>query len=191
MLAMADRKGRVWASIPGLANRARITVEACGEAIASFLGPDPYSRTKDHDGKRIEEIDGGWRLLNHEKYRSIQDEETIKESKRKWWHDNRGALEKPRKARSHSIQAEAEAEADTKVKSYKTARKLATPLPEDFKISERVKSWATEKGFTDLDPDLEFFVGRMKANGKKYIDWDEAFMNCIREDWPGLRKERR
>jgi len=192
MLAMADRKGRVWASLPGLANRARISVEDCQGAIVSFLGPDPYSRTKDHDGRRIEEIDGGWRLLNHEKYRTLQDEETIKESKRKWWHENKEELEKTRKARSHSIQAEAEAEADTeaKIKSKsKSARKRATPLPEDFKISERVKSWADAKGLVDLEPDLEFFVGRMRASGKAYIDWDEAFMNCVREDWAGLRKK--
>ena len=72
----------------------------------------------------------------------------------------------------------------------KSARKLATPLPADFKISERVKAWASEKGFTDLEPDLEFFTGRMKANGKTYADWDEAFMNCVREDWAKLREKR-
>lgn len=190
MLAMADRKGRVWASVPGLANRARISVEDCGAAIMSFLGPDPYSRTKDHDGRRIEEIDGGWRLLNHEKYRALQDEETIKESKRKWWHENKEQLEKTRKPRRRSIQAEAEAEAEAYKEKKKGARKRATTLPLDFKISERVKSWADAKGLTDLEPDLEFFVGRMKANGKTYVDWDEAFMNCIREDWAGLRGKR-
>lgn len=68
------------------------------------------------------------------------------------------------------------------------ARERATPLPPDFKISERVKTWADSKGLTALEEDLEFFVGRMRANGKKYIDWDEAFMNCVREDWAGLRK---
>jgi uncharacterized protein YdaU (DUF1376 family) len=67
-------------------------------------------------------------------------------------------------------------------------KRRGTPLPSDFKISDRVKSWAHEKGLTDLESDLEFFVGRMKANGKTYVDWDEAFMNCVREDWAGLRK---
>lgn len=66
--------------------------------------------------------------------------------------------------------------------------KKGTPLPGDFQISERVKSWAEEKGLVDLESDLEFFIGRMKANGKTYVDWDEAFMNCVREDWAGLRK---
>lgn len=84
MLAMADRQGRVWASIPGLANRARISVDAARAAIAAFLGPDPDSRTPENEGRRIEPIDGGWRLLNHEKYRTIRDEESVKESKRRY-----------------------------------------------------------------------------------------------------------
>lgn len=184
MLAMTDRQGRVFGSIPGLANRARIDVEACRGAIASFLAPDPDSRTKDAEGRRIEEIDGGWRLLNHAKYRALQDQETVKEAKRKWWQENR-ALDKTRKTRSRSIQAEADTEADTKRKKKKPE---ATPLPESFGISERVKSWAQQKGYSDLQAYFDFFVGRMRANGKTYVEWDDAFMNCIREDWPELRK---
>lgn len=89
MLAMADRHGRVWAAIPGLANRARITVDECRTAIECFLMPDRDSRTKENEGRRIEPIDGGWRLLNHAKYRAIRDEETIRESKRKYMENKR------------------------------------------------------------------------------------------------------
>lgn len=89
MLAMADHAGRVWGSIPGLANRARVPLEDCETAIQTFLSPDPYSRTKDHEGRRIEAIDGGWRLLNHEKYRKIRDEESVKESKRRYINERR------------------------------------------------------------------------------------------------------
>jgi hypothetical protein len=127
MLAMADKHGRVWGSIPGLANRARIDVEACRGAIASFLSPDADSRTKEYEGRRIEEIDGGWRLLNHAKYRAIQDEENVRESKRKWWHENRGKLDNPRKTRSHSIQAEADTEADTKEKKKGKTGSVTSP----------------------------------------------------------------
>jgi uncharacterized protein YdaU (DUF1376 family) len=69
----------------------------------------------------------------------------------------------------------------------KSARKRATPLPGDFAISERVKTWAQEKRFGSLEAHLEFFVGRMRASGKTYVDWDEAFMNCVREDWGEIR----
>jgi hypothetical protein len=79
MLAMADKRGRVWASIPGLADRARVTIEECEAALASFLAPDPYSRTPDHEGRRIEKIDGGWWLINYTKKRNAVDEEYQRE----------------------------------------------------------------------------------------------------------------
>jgi hypothetical protein len=61
-----------------------------------------------------------------------------------------------------------------------------TSLPADFSISERVRAWATEKGHRRLDARLEHFVGYAKRSGKKYVDWDEAFMSAIREDWAKL-----
>jgi len=91
MLAMADRKGRVWSSIPGLANRARISIEFCEEALGKFKSPDKYSRTPDNDGIRIKDIEGGWQLLNYEKYRAIHDDDSMLESKRKYINTRRAA----------------------------------------------------------------------------------------------------
>jgi len=79
LLAMADRDGAVEASLPGLAKRAGVTLEECQAAVESFLSSDPYSRTKDHDGRRIAEVDGGWVLLNHAKYREKMNAEDRKE----------------------------------------------------------------------------------------------------------------
>lgn len=93
MLAMADRKGRVFASIPGFARRAAITLEEAEAALRTFLAPDPYSRTKEHEGRRISEIDGGWQLLNYAKYRAIRDEETIRESKAEHMRRKRAATD--------------------------------------------------------------------------------------------------
>jgi len=75
MLAMCDKNGRVFASIPGLAKYASVPIENAEKALKKFMSPDPYSRTKDHEGRRIEEIEGGWQLLNHAKYRAIRNEE--------------------------------------------------------------------------------------------------------------------
>lgn len=63
-----------------------------------------------------------------------------------------------------------------------------SPMPDGFGISERVRTWATEKGHGQLDDYLEFFVSKVKAKGYVYVDWDEALMGCIREDWPEYRK---
>jgi len=85
MLAIADKNGEVQGSIPGLARISGVPVEDCRAAIAKFLAPDPDSRTKDDEGRRIEEIDGGWALLNHNKYRDMasKDEQRQAEAMRK------------------------------------------------------------------------------------------------------------
>ena len=82
MLAMSDQFGRVHAAIPGLAKRANVSIEKTEIAIKKFLSPDQYSRTKDHDGRRIEEAEGGWRLLNHQLYRDLKHADDRKEQNR-------------------------------------------------------------------------------------------------------------
>lgn len=62
-------------------------------------------------------------------------------------------------------------------------RGLTTPLPKDFGVSERVAAWCAERGVENVERHLEYFVGYARANGKKYVDWDQAFMNAIRDDW--------
>jgi hypothetical protein len=79
MLAMVNRDGVVEASLPGLADAARVTLDECIEAIQVLSSPDPYSRTKAHEGRRIAECDGGWLLLNHRKYRDKLDAEDRRE----------------------------------------------------------------------------------------------------------------
>jgi hypothetical protein len=61
-------------------------------------------------------------------------------------------------------------------------------LAGDFVISARVLEWAAEKGFDNLQAHFEAFVSKAKAKGYQYVDWDEAFMGAIRNDWAGLRK---
>lgn len=84
MLAMANRDGVIEASIPGLAKRAGVSRKQAEESIDVFLAPDPDSRTSDHEGRRIEKVDGGWVLLNHEKYREKEspDEQRAKAAAR-------------------------------------------------------------------------------------------------------------
>lgn len=69
LLAKCNRDGIVEASIPGLADAARVTIPECLSALEVLKKPDPYSRTKEHDGRRVEDVDGGWKILNHAKYR--------------------------------------------------------------------------------------------------------------------------
>lgn len=78
MLALADKDGVVEASVPGLADVARVSLEQAMDALDRFQKPDKYSRNKASEGRRIEEIAGGWRLLNHYHYRQLMSAEERK-----------------------------------------------------------------------------------------------------------------
>lgn len=63
------------------------------------------------------------------------------------------------------------------------------PIPADFVISDRVKAWAAAKGHTRLVERFDHFVSAAKARGYEYVDWDEAFMGAVRDDWAKLGKD--
>lgn len=81
MLALVNRDGIVEASIPGLADFAKVSIEECEAALERLQEPDEYSRTPDHEGRRIEKIQGGWRVLNYKSYRQKFDED----DRRAYW----------------------------------------------------------------------------------------------------------
>ena len=66
-------------------------------------------------------------------------------------------------------------------------KKSKTLMPEDFSISDRVRTWAGKRGFPDLDQHLEAFKAKCAAKAYTYADWDAAFMEAVREDWAKLR----
>lgn len=79
LLAMADKDGIVEASIPGLSTFARVSIPEVEAALEVLKSPDPYSRTKTNEGRRIEPVDGGWFVINHAKFRNQIDGEERRE----------------------------------------------------------------------------------------------------------------
>lgn len=82
MLVLADRNGYVAGTAPGLASIARVTLDECEAALAVLMAPDTHSRTKEHGGRRIEIIEGGWTILNHAKYRELRSDSQIATAER-------------------------------------------------------------------------------------------------------------
>lgn len=117
MLALADRDGVVEASIPGLADAARVSLPECERALAILSAPDPYSRSKLKDGRRIEACKGGWSLVNYDEYRhraSKEDSlEKAAERQRRWRARNARETPVTLVTRNNDI-AEAEEEASQK-----------------------------------------------------------------------------
>ena len=123
MLAMSDQHGQVEGSIPGLAHQARLGISETETALKKLLAPDPYSRSRDHDGRRIAKIEGGWLILNHLKYRNKMSEDDRRERDRERQRRHRSKAsavtcdvtpecDRSRLSRK-SRHTEAEAEADT------------------------------------------------------------------------------
>lgn len=94
MLASTDEHGCVVATMSKLARDARVEIDACQRAIEKFLSPDEASLTSSNNGRRIEPIEGGWRLLNHEKFRNMMTEE----SKREYFRNKRREYREKEKA---------------------------------------------------------------------------------------------
>lgn len=125
MLAMADQDGIVYATVPGLANIARITLGECERALRKFQQPDPYSRTKAEEGRRVREIEGGWLLINHGAYRALMSAEDRKERdrlrKQKQRAKNRDVPQNvPLCPQTSAMSQQAEAEANTEAEAIKS-----------------------------------------------------------------------
>jgi hypothetical protein len=69
LLALSDKDGYVAGSIPGLADLARVSIAECEQALEKLQQADKYSRSPEHDGRRLEVVEGGWLILNRAKYR--------------------------------------------------------------------------------------------------------------------------
>ena len=145
LLAMANQHGEVIASVPGIARIADVSVKEAGDAIDLFQQPDKYSSSKDFDGRRIKEIDGGWWLLNHEKFRKLasKDEQKSKSAiRQKRYRENKALRSSVTKRNTvtHSnatvTQERDIAEADTETKAE------ADPAPPSTGTAQDQDPWS-------------------------------------------------
>lgn len=74
-LARANWHGIVEGSIPGLAYLCHMEVMDFERCLEVLIAPDKYSRNQENDGRRIESIPGGWKILNYEIYREKNQEQ--------------------------------------------------------------------------------------------------------------------
>lgn len=189
MLAMADRHGQVFASIPGLADSAKVTLDECIEALEVFSSPDKYSRTKDYEGRRIVEIDGGWLLLNYEKFRERRDDEEqrIQTRDRVRRHRERAralgndVTESVTATQSNDIQKQIQKQKAEEKNTSK--KKKASRLPDDFIVTDELLEWAMlKRPSIDTSLETEKFVNYWTAKSGKdatKLDWNATWRNWI------------
>lgn len=81
LLLCADCEGRVMMTNQAIARRIGASLEEVEWGLLELQKPDPMSKTVDHDGRRIEPVEGhgyGWKVLNFEFYRSLKDPEQLR-----------------------------------------------------------------------------------------------------------------
>lgn len=196
MLALADQTGGVHASIPGLAMVARVDIEATRKALENLMAPDPDSRTKEHEGRRIEEIDGGWRILNYAKYCAMMSKAERQEYKARWMRekrrqqsgrdvDNGGHEGTPDDARGRGGHTQ------TQTQTHTNKNTGARSAPPAFK---EVSDYAKSKGKTEEQATAFWShwesVG-WKRNKQPIVKWKAAFANwCIKDTQLATAKRR-
>ena len=175
LLAMANKDGEVLASIPGLARRAGVTLADAETALTALQSPDPYSRTPDFEGRRIEKVEGGYFLLNYAKYRKKMNEEERREYLRVKQAERRERLKRagtstpvnngqPPSTKSTQAEGEAEAEAEAGEKAKRSDRNPT--------------SGSRKNGKVEFPETLERFweayprAGRIRSSRKKVlVEW--------------------
>jgi len=131
LLALADRDGLANISLPGLAHFAGVTTEEAQAAIDKFQAPDAFSRSSEHEGRRIEPIDGGWLILNYDKYRQTRSPEDVRERGRirtqRWREKKRHASRVSHNVtKRHGDKCDDKAEAEADIHSLDSTNSIAT-----------------------------------------------------------------
>lgn len=78
LLSRTDGDGIARVSADFLAGITRKPDEEIARCLSVLEKPDPSSRTRDHEGRRIERVNGGFKVLNYQAYRETVDRESIR-----------------------------------------------------------------------------------------------------------------
>jgi len=166
LLAMCGRRGVVEASIPGLAKAAGVSMAECQDALARLTSPDPFSRTEEHEGRRIEKIPGGWLILNYLKYRNRVDEDAQRIATAERVRKHRSKVTRPvtvtdgnAEKRQAEAEAEAEAEADPEYSPSKKKARTCVYSPEFLSFwaayPKKKAKWDAFKAWKKESPPLD------------------------------------
>lgn len=87
LLAMCDKTGIVYGSRAGLGRMANLEPDEADTAWEVLLAPDPNSsdriRSPETQGRRVEEVPGGFKLLNFNYYTALRNDDDRREQNRK------------------------------------------------------------------------------------------------------------
>ena len=216
LLVAADYEGLYLGTLPGLAGKARVTLDQARHAVWRLQQPDEESRTPDNDGRRIEVIPGvGFKLLNYQKYRDKRSPKQVSDAAYKAAQRarNRGTAvpdmsnesveaskisllgseispdPDPDRARELLPHEKSEARKLAALETPGTQPALRYQFPPDWIPRKRHRARGIELGLTE-DEILERAEDcRLKPIKQGYVDEDKHFMREL--TWAARDKETR
>ncbi len=91
LLAACDENGIAEVSPIYLESVCRIPLDKIKEALAVLESPDENSRSENDDGRRVERIDGGFKILNYKKYRIKSYSKSKEAARKREWREKRAS----------------------------------------------------------------------------------------------------
>jgi hypothetical protein len=123
MLTLADKDGLVAASSDGIARRANVPLKNCDAALVVLQSPDLRSKSDEHEGRRVQKVDGGWQILNYVKYREIRTDKQIADAERQKRHRDTSRPSQP-----VAVDGDVDGESDTDTDKTTTTREGALTI---------------------------------------------------------------
>ena len=173
LLAIADREGFVYGSRNGLLRLANVDLDQCDECepFTLLMAPDKDSsdllRNPENEGRRLEEVPGGFRILNFLYYRGLRNEDDRREQNRlaQIAYRKRHKQSKPTSAKVSQHKPISEAEAETEAEAEEEAK---------TKTRVHVSNWLTEDDLwielqqilpeTEIQNHIGLWIARIKEN---------------------------
>lgn len=156
ILAKSNHVGIVSASRSGLLRASNVTEKEFDEAMKSLESPDPDSRTTDNEGRRIEKIEGGWKILNYLKYREYTYSNNPDSVRQREYRKNKVVTSRDMSQNSCDISASASASASKEEEVQEKGKKTGTKNPENDKylplskyLLEKIKTSGTDAVFNE------------------------------------------
>lgn len=203
LLALCDRDGIVYGSKPGLERIAMINPDEADDAWVVLMSPDEDSsdkmRAPENQGRRIEEVPGGFRLLNFEYYRGLRNDDDRREQNRQAQARFKAksvsvSHSKPDSAKQIHGNPISEAEADTESETKSGSASAPVPRSKFEKPTiEAMRLYAAKLGLPESEASRcfdHYESNGWLVGGKPMRNWQAAMRNWKR-NWEERKYENR
>jgi hypothetical protein len=137
LIVLCDADGVVDYTPPAISSITSIHQENIQKGLEVLSKPDPYSRTPGSEGRRIELIDAhrpwGWVIVNHKKYQSLQDSDTVRAQTRARVQRHRDMKRSVTDGNGQKRHTDTNTDTDTNTEDKSNGRAVALPdwLPKE------------------------------------------------------------